>query len=266
MNLEVGSDRSAFRRSCASNIEGIVVYDNSHFLKDTYDHFERRRMRRPRATLVPALDVDRRSAMPLYRQLYEGFRTAIVEGRLRPSQRVPSTRSLASELGISRIPVVNAYEQLQTEGYLEAAVGAGTRVAQTIFGDSLSSSGAMRFRRPGRATNALTPRALSHRATVLLRMGADQPRLPLKGAFRMNLPALERFPSDVWGKLVSRHSRAMPSSLMAYGDAMGHLPLREAIADYIGTVRAVHCDPSQIAITTGSQQGLQLTAQLLLDE
>jgi GntR family transcriptional regulator / MocR family aminotransferase len=80
------------------------------------------------------------------------------------------------------------------------------------------------------------------------------------------VPALDQFPCDVWGKLVSRHSRAMPRSIMGYGDAMGYPPLRQAIADYLGTVRAVRCDASQIAITTGSQQGLQLSAQLLLDE
>jgi GntR family transcriptional regulator / MocR family aminotransferase len=222
--------------------------------------------RRPRATLVPALTVERRSSTPIYRQLYEGFRAAIIEGRLRSGQRVPSTRSLALELGISRIPVVNAYEQLRTEGYLEAAVGAGTRVAQTIFDESLSSSTAARSRRPSRGAKAPTPRALSRRAKELLRVGVPQPWLPRQGAFRMNLPALDQFPCDVWGKLVARYSRAMPRSIMAYSDAMGYLPLRKAIADYLGTVRAVRCDPSQIAITTGSQQGLQLSAQLLLDE
>jgi GntR family transcriptional regulator / MocR family aminotransferase len=223
-------------------------------------------MRRPRATLVPALTVDRRSLTPIYRQLYEGLRAAIIDGRLRPGQRVPSTRGLALELDISRIPVVNAYEQLRTEGYLEATVGAGTRVAQTIFYDSLSSSTAVRSRRPSRGAKELTPRALSRRAKELMRVGVSQPWLPRQGAFRMNVPALDQFPCDVWGKLVSRHSRAMPRSIMGYGDAMGYPPLRQAIADYLGTVRAVRCDASQIAITTGSQQGLQLSAQLLLDE
>lgn len=243
-----------------------MVYGNDHFIECAYDHFGCRCVKRVRATLVPTLTVDRRAATPIYRQLYDGFREAIIDGRLRPGQRVPSTRSLALDLDISRIPVVNAYEQLRTEGYLEASVGSGTRVAQAIFDESLSSSNAIRSRRLGRGTKALTPRALSRRAKELLRVGVSQPWLPRQGAFRMNLPALDQFPCDVWGKLVSRHSRAMPRSLMAYGDAMGYLPLREAIADYLGTVRAVRCDPSQVAITTGSQQGLQLSAQLVLDE
>jgi GntR family transcriptional regulator/MocR family aminotransferase len=225
-----------------------------------------RRMKRTRATLMPALNVDRRVSTPIYRQLYDGLRAAILDGRLRPGQRVPSTRGLALELGISRIPVINAYEQLQTEGYLEATVGAGTCIAQAIFDESISSSTVIRSRTANRGTKAVTPRAKSRRTEELLRIGTQQPWLPRKGAFRMNLPALDQFPCDVWGKLVSRHSRTMRRSIMAYGDAMGYLPLREAISNYLATVRAVRCDPAQIAITTGSQQGLQLSAQLLLDE
>ena len=74
----------------------------------------------------------------MYRQLYDWFRRAIIAGQLRPGQRVPSTRSLAAELKISRIPVLNAYEQLLAEGYLETFVGAGTCVASSIPDDTLS--------------------------------------------------------------------------------------------------------------------------------
>lgn len=223
-------------------------------------------MRRVRATLVPSLAIDRRAPTPIYRQIYEGFRSAIIDGRLRPGQSVPSTRTLASELQISRIPVVNAYEQLRTEGYLEAAVGAGTRVAESIVEEKLRSSRLTRSRGANRRPNAHTPRRVSRRSEELTRAAMSQPWLPRQGAFRMNLPALEQFPSSAWAKLVSRHARGMTRAIMAYGDATGYLPLREAIADYLGTVRAVHCDASQVVITTGSQQGLQLSAQVLLNE
>jgi GntR family transcriptional regulator/MocR family aminotransferase len=86
---------------------------------------------------------------------------------------------------------------------------------------------------------------------------------PRFGAFRVSLPALEDFPVAAWSALVSQHTRRLSKQTMAYGETMGHLPLREAIAEYLGTVRALRCDPSQILITTGSQQGLQLAAQLL---
>jgi GntR family transcriptional regulator / MocR family aminotransferase len=222
-------------------------------------------MRRIRATLVPTLTVDRRARTPIYRQLYDGLRAAIVEGRLRPGQKIPSTRTLAVEFAISRIPVVNAYEQLRTEGYLETSVGAGTRVAQVVFDPSLPPPKAARLQDKPLAACGPTSRARSHRAVELMRIGAQARPLPRQGAFRMSLPALDQFPSDLWGKLVSRHSRSMSTSIMAYGDALGHLPLREAIVAYLGTVRAVRCEPSQVAITTGSQQGLQLCAQAILD-
>jgi GntR family transcriptional regulator/MocR family aminotransferase len=84
-------------------------------------------------------------------------------------------------------------------------------------------------------------------------------------AFRVSLPALEHFPTGVWSQVLNRHSRKPTRQLMAYGDAKGYVPLRQAIAEYLGAARAVRCEPSQVLVTTGSQQGLQLSAQVLLD-
>jgi GntR family transcriptional regulator/MocR family aminotransferase len=92
-----------------------------------------------------------------------------------------------------------------------------------------------------------------------------QPWVNYLGPFRVSLPALDHFPAGVWSRLLNRHSRNQTRQLMAYGDAMGYWPLREAIAEYVGAVRAVGCEPSQVLITTGSQQGIQLSAQVLLD-
>ena len=80
--------------------------------------------------IAPVIAVDRKAANPLHKQVYDGFRAAIVRGNLRPGQRVPSSRSLGVELGISRIPVLNAYAQLLAEGYFESRKGAGTFVSQ----------------------------------------------------------------------------------------------------------------------------------------
>jgi GntR family transcriptional regulator/MocR family aminotransferase len=85
------------------------------------------------------------------------------------------------------------------------------------------------------------------------------------GAFRVGLPALDHFPAGIWSKLVNRHARKPPMDLLYYGETMGYLPLREAIAAYLGVFRAVQCEASQVLVTTGSQQGLQLAAQVLLD-
>ena len=95
-------------------------------------------MKRVPATFLPPITVDSRAKSPMHRQLYEWFRRAIVTGQMRPGQRVLSTRSLAAELKISRIPVLNAYEQLLAEGYFETFVGAGTCVAGSIPDDMAS--------------------------------------------------------------------------------------------------------------------------------
>lgn len=195
----------------------------------------------------------------MYRQLSEWFRHAIIEGRLRPGQRIPSTRSLAEELKISRIPVLAAYEQLCAEGYLEAFTGAGTCVARSIVDARLKKSA------PGgpRAHGSVRARGISERAKSI--PSPPRPWLKNLGAFRVGLPALDHLPLGVWSKLVRRHWRGPPNDLLAYGDPMGYLPFREAIAEYLGVFRGVRCEASQIMITTGSQQALQLIAHVLLD-
>jgi GntR family transcriptional regulator/MocR family aminotransferase len=220
-------------------------------------------MKRISASFLPPIALDSRRKIPLYSQLYEWFRRAILDGQLRPGQRVPSTRSLAAELKVSRIPVSSAYEQLQAEGYLETFVGAGTCVVRSIPDDALKPALGKVRDASREVSKGQAPRRVSRRV-ALMRVPAQTWSNKLV-AFRVSLPALEHFPSGVWSKLVNRHSRRPTRQLMAYGDAMGYTPLREAIAEYLGAVRAVRCEPSQILVTTGSQLGLQLSAQVLLD-
>jgi|SRR5580692_1354806 GntR family transcriptional regulator/MocR family aminotransferase len=220
-------------------------------------------MRRTPATFIPPIMLDSRRNSPIYRQLYDWLRTAITEGRMRPGQRLPSTRNMAAELQISRISVFNAYEQLHSEGYLEAFVGSGTCVARTIPNDAFGFP-AQRRKGSRRAVTESAPRRMSARAAILLKTPSET-WLHNLGAFRVSLPALEHFPIEVWSKLVTRHSRKLSRSIMAYGDAMGYLPFREAIAEYLSTFRGVRCESSQILVTTGSQQALQISAQVLLD-
>lgn len=217
-----------------------------------------------RANFLPALSLDPCSKVPLYRQLYDWFRQAIADGQLRPGQRVPSTRSLAAELKISRIPVFNAYEQLCSEGYLETFVGAGTCVAKSIPDEFVRSTPKKGLKGSRTSDGRKPARHISDRGTALSKMPA-QCWLNSLGAFRVSLPAVDYFPIRVWAKLVARHSRTLHREIMAYGDAMGHLPFREAIAQYLATARGVRCKSSQILVTTGSQQALQICAQVLLD-
>jgi GntR family transcriptional regulator / MocR family aminotransferase len=221
-------------------------------------------MKRISAALVPPITLDKRGMRPIYRQLYDWFRSGITEGRMRSGQRLPSTRSMAAELRISRISVFNAYEQLQAEGYLETLVGSGTRVAQTIPDDAFGVVPPHKRTGAERVIAEPGPRKLSDRAEALLKAPSEA-WLHNLGPFRVSLPALDQFPVDIWSKLVARHSRRLSRSVMAYGDAMGHLPFREAIAEYLSTFRGVRCDSSQILVTTGSQQALQISAQVLLN-
>jgi len=221
-------------------------------------------MKRVPASFLPPIALDSGTKSPMYRQLYDWFRRAIIDGRMRPGQRVPSTRSLAAELKISRIPVLNAYEQLLAEGYLETFVGSGTCVASSIPDDTLSPPAGSVGKGLQELVKKVGARRMSRRGVALRQLPA-QSWLNIVGAFRVSLPALDHFPIGVWSKLVARHCRRPRKGIMGYGDAMGYLPLREAIAEYLGAVRGVRCDASQIMVTTGSQQGLQLSAQVLLD-
>ena len=217
-------------------------------------------MKRVRASFFPPIALDPESKSPLYRQLYDWFRGAILNGQLRPGQRLPSTRGLAAELKVSRIPVLGAFEQLHAEGYLQTVLGSGTVVTRSIPDDLARP----RKGSPSPATPLKGQRKLS-RSSAQMRQSPPQVWLNHLGAFRVSLPALDHFPVGIWSKLVARHARWPAKELLAYANPMGYMPLREAIAEYIGTARAVRCDPAQIMVVTGSQQGLQLSARVLLD-
>jgi len=202
--------------------------------------------------------VDRKAAKPLHRQIYDAYRTAIVGGSMRPGQRIPSTRVLALEIGVSRFPVVNAYSQLLAEGYFKSRVGAGTVVSGSIP-DQLASS------RPSRArfsTNRSGPRTVSRRSSILPRFKRD-PRG--WGAFVVGQVAFDEFPLKIWSNLVARRCRSMDAKSFHYGDQMGYEVLRETIASYLRTARSLHCEAEQVMIVSGSQQALELSARVLLD-
>ncbi len=208
------------------------------------------------------VELDRASVVPMHRQLYDYLRDAILSGQLAGGLRLPATRTLAEELGVSRNTVMGAFDQLLAEGYMEGKVGAGTYVARVLPEEVLNVAAP-----PGGA-------AETHRATrVLSRRGqlvASMPRSPARfrevpRAFRPSLPALEEFPSRIWAGLLSKHWRDPSVELLGPGDPAGYQPLREAVAGYLGASRGVRCHPDQVVITTGSQQALDLVARTLLD-
>jgi GntR family transcriptional regulator/MocR family aminotransferase len=207
--------------------------------------------------IVPLLALDRAAAKPLYRQLYEGFREAILAGRLDAGQRLPSTRSLADELRISRLPVLTAFEQLVAEGYFESRTGAGTFVARSLA-DPRPASGR---RDTGRTPPGPRPVA----AGLGVPLARHEPWLRGVGPFRVSQTAVDRFPLQVWSSLVARHGRNPRPSQMHYGDPRGDLRFRETLAAYLRTSRGVRCDAGRILVTSGSQQALAIAARVLLD-
>jgi GntR family transcriptional regulator / MocR family aminotransferase len=207
------------------------------------------------------ISLDRSSAIPLYQQLAEALRHAVLQKRLKPNQKLPPSRVLAKSLEISRATVTQSYEQLVSEGYFEARCGSGTFVCARLPNEYLQTE-------------------------LINRSGLDLPKLPILSRFGSNLlavdrleipeppdeinfgfgsPAVEQFPIELWRRLLSRHCHNSAELLNYSPDPAGYLPLREAIADYLGRSRAVQCSAEQVIIVNGSQQALDLIARLMID-
>jgi GntR family transcriptional regulator/MocR family aminotransferase len=209
--------------------------------------------------LVVALD--RTSEIPLYQQLAEELRHAVLQKRLKPNQKLPPSRALAKSLAISRATVTQSYEQLLSEGYFKARCGSGTFVCSQLPDAYLQP--------------ALIDQAASGliELKMLSRFGADLlavdrleiPEPQAEISFRFGNPAAAQFPIELWRRLLSRHCHNSAALLNYMPDAAGYVPLRMAIADYLGRSRAVRCSAEQIMIVNGSQQALDLIARLTIN-
>ena len=203
---------------------------------------------------------DRSVEVPLHRQVYQGFRAAILSGKLRPGQMVPSSREFAADHGISRFPVLHAYAQLMAEGYFETRAGAGTYIASNLPERLMSVTTDARPKRNGVAG----PRNVSRRSRLYPAVDFHRASR-IWGPFHVHQPAFEQFPFRIWSALINRHSRNPGARTIHDIDPMGSLRFRKAICDYLGSSRAVHCEPDQIMVVSGSQQALDITARVLLD-
>jgi GntR family transcriptional regulator/MocR family aminotransferase len=190
--------------------------------------------RRTRPLLGPELLValDRSIGIPLHEQLEHQLRAGIRSGRLSTGMRLPSTRSLASELDVSRAVVVDAYAQLVAEGYLASRRGAPTRV-----------TGAARAALPTTPARSLVPVFTYH--------------------FHPGLPDLAAFPRDRWLSSVRRAVRESALAALAYPDPRGVPELRDALAAYLGRVRGAAADPERILVCGGFVQAFALICRAL---
>lgn len=190
-----------------------------------------------------------RQAGPLQRQLLQRLKQSILDGRLTAGARLPASRELAAELGISRNTVLIAYEHLAAEGYV-VADRQGTRVAP------LSGRAAT-----GAAAEPAATRLARRVAELVPPYAAGEAEMPL----RPGTPALARFPLAAWRRSLERAWRTAPPGALGYGDPAGEPALRAAIAQHVGVSRGVRCDAAQVVITEGAQDALNLCVKLLAD-
>jgi GntR family transcriptional regulator/MocR family aminotransferase len=202
---------------------------------------------------------ERRTGTSLFQWVYDEIRLAILDGRLGRGRRLPSTRELARFYGVSRGTVVTAFEQLHAEGYLESNVGAGTYVNTQLPEDLLHAK-----RDAGAVVGAKKIKPSLSQFAQRLGQAAETRRQPAR-AFRAAEAALDAFPITLWTQIASRRLQRATRTLLADVDPRGYRPLREAISNYLGTARGVTCTTEQVIILAGIQQGLELTARLVLD-
>lgn len=213
--------------------------------------------RRRKSIAVPSLGCLDRTTGRLGHQLTQALREAISKGQLKPGERLPSTRALANSLQLARGTVIEAFQQLHAEGYLEARARGGTIVAN-VNADSNLVTGSQTFIEPAQI-GPLLPANVTRLARVArtLRPQGSAP-------FAIAHPAGTVAPDDKWRRLGNRVRALRMAAPSGYIDPKGVPELRVAIADYVRKARGVKCEPNQVVIIAGTQQGLFLAATVLL--
>ncbi len=217
-------------------------------------------MKTQAGALLSSLRIEREAGRKISVQLYMGLREIILSGGVMPGERLPASRTLAKEVGVSRTTVIDALDRLVAEGLLESRVGAGTFVAAALVSQHrprmADTTGSAPSKQP-RLSHATT-----HAAPVL----APRSWLPhTSQAFITALPALDAFPMAHWARLSARHWRGNRDDVMGYGFPSGYFGLRRAIATHLNGSRGIKCDPEQIFIVAGAQQAFSMISSVLLN-
>jgi GntR family transcriptional regulator/MocR family aminotransferase len=194
--------------------------------------------------------------------VYHALKSVIRAGRLGPAARLPSTRTLAADLRVSRNTVMLAYEQLNAEGYVVSRHRSTTSVADALPPRPLPAS-------------AVPPTEGPPRMSAFARRLTKDPAMPPSGSyasragvrydFRYGRPAIDEFPREIWRRLLAARARRASRDAFGYGSPSGYEPLREALSEYLQRARGVSCDAAQVVIVNGSQQAFDLVARVLLD-
>lgn len=214
---------------------------------------------------IPFILIDETSDVPIYRQIYESIRQSILTGKLQPKTQLPATRLLAKQLSVARMTIINAYEQLFAEGYLEGKGGSGTFVAARLPEEFLN------VEQPQKKQTETAERVIKfsnfgkhlvkNRRILLPRYSSGE-TLP----FRHGIPAIDHFPFDIWAKISQKQFKSVRAKTISYGSAKGFEPLCQAIAAHLSVTRGVNCTAEQIIITNGTQQALDLIGNIFLSK
>lgn len=209
--------------------------------------------------LIP---LDAGSDLPLHRQIHHGLREAILSGRLPAGLRIPSTRLLATSLGVSRSTILVAFEQLVADGFIVGSVGSGSYVATELPARLLANRAA-----PATPVPALPPPRIADRIRQLESLPATGWRIAHPAApFRAGSPPLDQFPAAQWVRYLTRRGKALSGADLQYGKPLGYHPLREAIVAHHAAARGVRCSAEQVLIVTSTQEALDLCCRVLLNE
>ena len=216
-------------------------------------------VKRSAGELLLAISVDRNSAKSVTAQVYGAVKHLILSGDLAAGKRLPSSRSLASELKISRTTAIAVFERLISEGLITARTGSGSFVSDIV-------RPALRPVPPvpdnGRAVTTKLADLIAEASPKFFRR-LDHPSKPR--AFVTGLPDYKAFPMAVWSRLSARHWREPRDEVMGYSEPTGLASLRHAIADHLRASRGVSCDPEQIFVVNGAQQAFDLVGRVLLN-
>jgi GntR family transcriptional regulator / MocR family aminotransferase len=193
-------------------------------------------------TSIVDLGIERNDSEPIQQQIARQIRELVLSGRLKPRAKLPSSRALSEQLGVARATVVEAFDQLAGEGYIETRMGSGTMVAAELP-EALLASG----NKPAKPS----PPAKAGR----------EPARP----FRSGLVDWETFPHEEWGRILGRYWRNPPIALLEHNDPFGWLPLRSAIAAHLHEWRGIVCDASQVIITAGGMDAFDLIRRALFE-
>jgi len=204
--------------------------------------------------------LERAGGRPLFAQLYSQICRLILNQRLGGGEKLPSSRAMAADLGLSRTTVISAYEQLEAEGYIEARRGAGVFVVEGL------SEGVFEAVEPA-APLSLTPSSgdftTSNRSEELVSFKSGRSAIV---AFDSGKPDLDCFPFEQWSRVLAKSWRRPAIDQLYEGENGGYAALKREISLYLRSARGLECSPDQVILTSSTHEALEVLSQVLLDE